>query len=303
MNIFTKKNYIFDGGMGQALLANGMISYGTLWSATALIDNDLNKLVVDTHLDFIESGAEVIITNNFKVRKNTFRDNGIIHKFDYANKKAGELAFEAKKKAKKKLNKNILIGGSIPTRGITYLPHEKYDENLIYEEFHQVAKELNPFVDFFYLDALCSLEETLTALNAIKKFNKTTIIGLHFKKDLLLPSGESIQKISNTLKDFNCAGIMSSCVTPEIHQGVLPQLKSQNLSYGFAINAFINIPDKIEMNEKFSNQPNIYLGLRKDITPNKFAKFGINSFKDGAKFLKGCCNIMPEHIQALSNLI
>ena len=299
MNIFSKKKYIFDGGMGQTLIEKGMISKGTLWSATALVEESLNYLVLNSHLDFINSGAEVIVTSNFKVRKNTFSENGIIDKFDFANKMAGELAFNAKIKS----NKKILIAGSIPTRGTTYQPHLDYNENLIYEEFHQVAKELNPFVDFFYLDVLCSIKEITTALNSIKKFNKPSLLGMHFRKNFLLPSGESIDDVVNATKEFNILGLMSSCVSPEIYQGVQLSLKKQNLPFGFAVNAFIDIPNKIELDENFSAQPNTYLGLRSDITPKVFTQFAINSFNDGAKFLKGCCNIMPKHIEFLSKTL
>ena len=134
--------------------------------------------MVDSHLDFINAGAEIIITNNFKVRKNTFSENGIVDRFDFANKKAGELAVEAKKKS----NKEILIGGSIPTRGITYQPNENYLENEMFDEFYQTANQLNPFIDFFYLDVLASVKEIKTALSAIKQFNKPTLLGLHFKR-------------------------------------------------------------------------------------------------------------------------
>jgi len=299
MNLFKKNKYIFDGGMGQILIDRGMITQGTLWSATALIDETLNNLVLNSHLEFINAGAEIIVTNNFKVRKNTFYENGISHKFNFANKRAGEIAFKAKKKSKK----DILIAGSIPTRGITYQPHQLYDENSIYDEFYQVAKELNPYVDFFYLDVLCSTQEIVTALNVLKKFNKTTLLGLHFKKDFLLPSGESINHVTQVIKNFNCEGFMTSCVSPEIYLGVLPELKNQILSYGFAINAFIDIPDEIDLSKEFSLQPNNFLGLRKSLTPKKYAKFGKNAFNDGAKFLKGCCNIMPAHILELSKSI
>ena len=125
MTIFKNKKYIFDGGMGQLLIDRGMVTKGTLWSATALIDESLNDLVIDSHLEFINAGAEIIITNNFKVRKNTFFENQISDKFDFANKKAGQLALKAKNISQK----NILIGGSIPTRGITYQPNQDYDES------------------------------------------------------------------------------------------------------------------------------------------------------------------------------
>ena len=35
---FFKKIRILDGGTGQELLARGLVSKGTLWSASALID-------------------------------------------------------------------------------------------------------------------------------------------------------------------------------------------------------------------------------------------------------------------------
>ena len=189
--------------MGQLLIDRGMVTKGTLWSATALIDESLNDLVIDSHLEFINAGAEIIITNNFKVRKNTFFENQISDKFDFANKKAGQLALKAKNISQK----NILIGGSIPTRGITYQPNQDYDESTVFNEFNQTATQLNPYVDFFYLDVLASVAEIKTALNAIKEFNKPCLLGLHFKKDFLLPSDESFDLLIETIKEFNCEGI------------------------------------------------------------------------------------------------
>jgi homocysteine S-methyltransferase len=296
MSIFKNKKYIFDGGMGQLLIDKGMVSIGTLWSASALINKNLNNLVLDAHMEFISAGAEIIVTNNFKVRKNTFHDNGIDEKFNFANKRAGELALDAKNKS----NKEVLIAGSLPTRGVTYQPNQNYSEKVVYDEFFETARELNPFVDFFYLDVLASVQEVKTALSAIKVFNKPALLGLHFKKDFLLPSDETFNTLSREIKNFNCEGIMASCVSPEIYEGVLPSLKENGLPFGFAVNAFIDIPEKIDLNIKFSLQPNDSLGLRKNLTPQFFSNFGFNAFKQGAKFLKGCCNIMPSHINALS---
>ena len=44
---FFKKIRILDGGMGQQLLAKGLISKGTLWSASANLDKNFHDLVVD----------------------------------------------------------------------------------------------------------------------------------------------------------------------------------------------------------------------------------------------------------------
>ena len=65
---FFKKTRILDGGMGQELLSKGLISKGTLWSASAILDKKFHNLVVETHLSFINSGADVILTNTFSHR-------------------------------------------------------------------------------------------------------------------------------------------------------------------------------------------------------------------------------------------
>ena len=48
MPFLKNKIYIFDGGTGQTLLAKGLKPEGTLWSATALINENYHELVVDT---------------------------------------------------------------------------------------------------------------------------------------------------------------------------------------------------------------------------------------------------------------
>ena len=100
-NNYFSKTRILDGGMGQMLLAKGLKPKGSLWSATALVDKKYHELVVDTHLDFIKSGAEVITTNNFAARRIRMVQNNVEDYFNYANAKAGELAVKAKEISKK----------------------------------------------------------------------------------------------------------------------------------------------------------------------------------------------------------
>ena len=88
MNIdFFKKIRILDSGMGQELLARGLVSKGTLWSATAIVDEKYHQLIVDTHLSSINAGAEVILTNTFTTRKVRMIQNQVESKFNYANQK------------------------------------------------------------------------------------------------------------------------------------------------------------------------------------------------------------------------
>ena len=94
INYFSKIR-ILDGGMGQTLLANGLEPKGSLWSATALIEKKYHQLVVDTHLEFIKSGVDVIVTNNFSARRTRMTQNKVDKHFNYANEKGWRISIKS----------------------------------------------------------------------------------------------------------------------------------------------------------------------------------------------------------------
>ena len=292
------KKYILDGGMGQTLLAKGLKPEGTLWSATALINESYHELVVDTHLDFIKAGAELIVTNNFAVRKMRFIENNSLEYLEQATRTAGKLA----KSARDLSNKLILVVGSLPTQGNTYQSEIFENENDLHKSFNDTAKILEPYVDLYYLDVLCSVKEIKIVLQAIKEFSKPILIGLHFRKSGLLPSNESVSDVNKVIKNFNCCGLLAACVSPEIVELVLTDFQNQNLPYGFKVNAFENIPEDFIIDPVSSPQPTSVLGIRKNFNPNIFKSFVNKTTKHGARLLGGCCEIKPEHIQSIKNI-
>jgi homocysteine S-methyltransferase len=296
---FFKETRILDGGMGQELLARGMEPNGTLWSANALIQEKYHPLLLDTHLDFIKSGAEVIVTNTFTLRRKRLRDNNIEDRFEYLNKKAGEIAMKAKK-----LNPQVLIAGGLPPQNVTYEADTR-DNNIIKNDFYDQAKILNPFVDFFYFDVLSSVKEFSLGIEAIKDFNKPYLIGAHISKGTKLPSNESISDIINKIEHKNLLGLMLSCVSPENFEKNLDEIKNLGIPFGFKLNAFITTTPKdgyLANYLKSNGNPNEFLGQRKDLTPEKISEFA-KKFKDaGATILGGCCETRPVHIKEISLL-
>ena len=296
---FFKETRILDGGMGQELLARGMEPNGTLWSANALIQEKYHPLLLDTHLDFIKSGAEVIVTNTFTLRRKRLRDNNIEDRFEYLNKKAGEIAMKAKK-----LNPQVLIAGGLPPQNVTYEADTR-DNNIIKNDFYDQAKILNPFVDFFYFDVLSSVKEFRLGIEAIKGFNKPYLIGAHISEGTKLPSNENISDIINKIEHKNLLGLMLSCVSPENFEKNLDEIKNLGVPFGFKLNAFITTTPKdgyLANYLKSNGNPNEFLGQRKDLTPEKMSEFA-KKFKDaGATILGGCCETRPVHIKEISLL-
>ena len=297
---FFKKTRILDGGMGQELLARGMEPNGTLWSANALLQDKYHQLLLDTHLDFIKSGAEVIVTTTFTTRKTRLRDNNVEDKFEYLNNKAGEIAQKAKK-----IFPNILIAGGLPPQYLTYEADTR-SENEIRDDFYDQAKILNPYVDFFYFDVLSSVREFKIAIECIKEFDKPYLIGAHISEGTKLPSGEKISEIITQIYHYKLLGIILSCISPENYELNLKEIKNLNIPFGFKLNGFIKTNPKPNYtgayNKSKTGNPNEFLGQRKDLTPDKMAEFA-KKFQDaGATILGGCCETRPSHIKAFSKL-
>ena len=300
---FFKKIRILDSGMGQELLARGLISKGTLWSATSLIDKKYHQLVIDTHLSSINAGAEIILTNTFTTRRVRMEQNQVGDQFHFANQKACELAIKAKELSKK----NILIAGSLPAQNDTY-EVDKRDKNIIEKDFFNQASIINPYVDFFYLDVVSSGREIEIASNITQNFNKTLLVGLHIKKNGKLPSGETITEVVEKYKNSKWLGVVAACVSLEIIEKTSDELKKLNIPFGFKANLW-SVEEPLPVHrfnksgfDEVGKNPNITLGKRKEITGKIFCEFAEKIVKNGATILGGCCETDSSHIKALTKL-
>jgi homocysteine S-methyltransferase len=265
-----------------------------------LLQEKYHQLLLETHLDFINAGAEIIVTATFTTRRLRLRDNNVEDKFEYLNTKAGEIAKKAKD-----LNPQVLVAGGLPPQYLTYESDTRPDSE-IKQNFHEQAQLLNPFVDFFYFDVLSSVREIQLAIESIKTFNKPYLIGAHISEGIKLPSGEKISDIIHKIKHKNLLGLMLSCVSPENYEQNLDEIKSLGVPFGFKLNGFVTTKPKAgytsTFNKSKSGNPNEFLGVRKDLTPEKMSEFVKNFKEAGATILGGCCETRPAHIMEMAKL-
>jgi len=312
---FFKKTRILDGGMGQELLNRGLKPKGTLWSAHALIDKECHQMVIDTHLDFINAGAEVIVTTTFTARRNRLIQNDCEKYFEKINIKAVELAQKARDISKKE----VLIAGGLPNQKQTYSADLGEDLDLIEKNFYDQAKLLKNGIDFFYLDVMSSGLECEFALKAIESYNLPVLVGIHLRDNGKLPSGEKIIDIFKKYKNKNWLGIIMACISPKAYEAVVNDLKTLSIPYGFKLNAFKKIPedyvvasgDSYEFDSstglsliKGNNRGNRInvLGINTDLNESKFYEYVKKFMKNGATILGGCCEIRPSHIKEIAKL-
>ena len=300
---YFKKIRVLDGGVGQELLAKGLISKGTLWSTSALLDDKFHQLLIDVHTSFINAGADVIVTNNFSSRKVRLIQNKVEDKFEYVNKKACELANKAREISKE----NILVAGSLPPQNGTYVIDER-NINTIKKDFKEQARIIKPYVDFFYLDVITSAKEVEAACEVTEKMNMPVLVGLHLKKNGKIASGESIKEIVKKYRSNNWIGLIGACVSLEIIEKSSNEMANLNIPFGFKANLWkveeplpVNKFNTAKFNEVGKN-PNDTLGRRDEITNEVFYNFAKSIKEKGANILGVCCNINPGHIKLLSSL-
>ena len=228
--------------------------------------------------------------------------NKVEEHFDYANVKAGELALKAKEISKK----NILIGGSLPGQNDTYVLDQR-DKSVIEKGFYDQAKLLKPFVDFFYFDVLSGSKECELALNVTEKLNTPVLVGLHVKKNGKLPSNESIGEVVEKCKNKNWLGLVVACVSPEIIENSVDEIKKLNISFGYKANLWkaeepVPVHKFASPGDKFGANPVESMGSRSDYTDIKFLEFSKKMIDKGATILGGCCETKPSHIKKIASL-
>ena len=299
---FFNTTRILDGGMGQELIHRGLKPKGTLWSAHALIDKDYHQMVIDTHLAFINAGAEVIVTATFTARRFRLIQNDCEQYFEKINTKAVELALKARDISKKE----VLIAGGLPNQNQTYSADLGEDLDSIEKNFFDQAKFLNNGIDFFYLDVLSSGMECEIALKSIELFNLPVLVGVHLRENGLLPSGEKINDIVEKYKNNKWLGVVVACVSPKAYEVAVKNLQQLDLPYGFKLNAFKEIPEgyTVASKDQWGNagNPTTILGVNTDLNESKFYEY-VKKFKEnGATILGGCCEIGPSHIREIAKL-
>ena len=146
---------VLDGGFGQSIINKGLKQIGTLWGCSAYLDKKNHQKVIETHLEFINAGSKIITTSNFTIRKRRLKQNKLENRLKEFLEISGKLAQEAVKFS----NKDIEIAGSLPTRGETYKSDVFLSDEELLKEFYESASIINPYVDLFYLDVLCSSKE------------------------------------------------------------------------------------------------------------------------------------------------
>ncbi len=284
---------LMDGSMGNELLTRRSDLVSGLWSAQYLIDAP--ELVKEVHLEYINSGADLIITNTYSTIPSYLSKKNAEDKMPELIRLAGKLAREAVKDSKKE----VRVAGSLPPLEESYRPDLVIEAGEAVPIYETLIKELTPYVDIFICETMSSIEEMQHAMQALKNLDneKPVWISWSLKEDKKnqLRSGETIKDALNASAVIEPEAYLFNCTDPyAITEGIKELKKLTKKPIGGYPNVF-NVPDGWTLDNE------VQVSVR-DLSISKFLEFAIEWQNLGATIIGGCCGIGPKFIKAVADI-
>jgi S-methylmethionine-dependent homocysteine/selenocysteine methylase len=300
---------ILDGGMGKELRRIGAPFRQPEWSALALIEAP--EFVVQAHTNFIEAGAQTVITNNYAVVPYHLGDDVVAERGAALTRTAGELARQAADAAAHPVS----VAGSLPPLFGSYEP-EHFDADRAPALYSMIAASLAPFVDLWVAETLSLVAELEVIVEAVRQHGT----GQHLWASFALPDhyvdhaantgGAHIAlRSGDTIDDIVAAvgrhrdvvdAVLFNCSLPEQIGPALAELTTKLAAAGIDVRtgAYANaFPDAHDEGYAANN---VIYERREDLTTEAYADIVDSWVAGGATIIGGCCDMYPEHIAELA---
>ena len=280
---------LMDGGMGSELQFRGFVS-PTTWSGGPMLTHP--ELVRDIHQEYIEAGAEIIITNTFATGRDMLEEGGLGHKVAEANKLGIEAAVQARSNTG--TEDSVVIAASVSTmapkeHAEVPVPYEKALETYR-EQLGELAKD-GP--DVAVGEMLVRISDTLAVIEAAAELALPVWVGLSVIRDgdeLYLGiqgrhGGETLQDAMDAIKDKDVAAVFIMHTPVEDTE---PGLEIVKKNWSGTFGAYAHFPGH-EGPTPMANA----------LDPQQYLEYAKEWSGQGARIIGGCCGTRPDHIRAL----
>ncbi len=279
---------LMDGGMGSEFDRRGLTT-PTIWSGGPMITHP--DLVREVHEDYIEAGAEIIITNTFSTGRDVLEQVDLEDKIVLANRQGIEAAVQARSNTG--TEDSVVIAASVSTispkaHAEVPVPYEKALET--YRE--QLAEMAKGGADVAVGEMLIRISDTLAVIDAAAELGLPVWVGLSLVPDgdeLYLGiqdrhGGETLQDAMDAIKDRDIATVFIMHTSVDDTASGLEIVK-KNWSGTFG--AYAHFPR--------AGGPIPGQGIE----PQQYLEYAKVWSEQGALIIGGCCGTRPDHIKVL----
>lgn len=279
---------IIDGGTGTRLEQLGAPMHERVWSANAVLSHP--EVVRQAHIDFIEAGAEVIITNTFAAARHMLEPGGLGEQVSEINRTAVRLAREAVDAAG---GEDLAIAGSICEW--TYAENTRWNHAAAVRESVREQADLlaEAGVDLIALEMCETLDLTVATIESALETGLPLWIGVSAKSH---PGRERLSVFDFEGVDFEelakALSAYPAMIVNVMHTPVPDVPEALRL-----LRLHWNGPVGVYPESGYFEMPN--WNFVDIIEPGDLVVAARGWVDDGARLLGGCCGLGPAHIAAL----
>ncbi|MBI5951540.1 MAG: bifunctional homocysteine S-methyltransferase/methylenetetrahydrofolate reductase [Chloroflexi bacterium] len=289
LEILSQKTLLADGAMGTMLHARGM-SFANCFDELNLTNP---AAVADIHREYIEAGAQLIITNTFGANRFKLGKHGLENRLVEINRAGVELARRA---VAASFKEGVLVAGDVGPLGVRIAPYGRVKPEEARAAFaEQVQALADAGVDLIVIETMSDLYEIQEAIHAAKSIAGAdgrpplpVIASVTFTRDDRTLLGDSPSQVAQKIHEagadvigVNCSGGPSQLLR------ILKQMKQAVPDGKFWVKPNAGWPEQVGGRIMYPADAEY------------FGNYAIAFREAGANIVGGCCGTTPQHIAAM----
>jgi homocysteine S-methyltransferase len=282
----SQKTLLADGAMGTMLHARG-VGFDKSFDELNLTDP---AAVAEIHREYIEAGAELIITNTFGANRYKLGKHGLQGEVAKINRAGVELA----KRVVAASFKDVLIAGDVGPLGVRIAPYGRVKLEEAREAFaEQIEALCEAGADLIVIETMTDLYEIQEAIKAARETCSLPVVAsVTFTRDDRTLLGDDPFKVARRISEagadvigVNCSGGPSQLLR------ILKQMRQAAPNGKFWVKPNAGWPEQVSGRIMYPADADY------------FGEYALTFRAAGANVVGGCCGTTPQHIAAMKKAL
>jgi len=286
LDLLSSQTILADGAMGTMLHSHG-IGFDKCFDELNITNP---AAVAEIHREYIEAGAQLIITNTFGANRFKLGKHGLEEDVKEINHKGVELA----KRVVAASFKEVLVAGDVGPLGVRIAPYGRVQREEAREAFaEQIQALADGGADLIVIETMSDVYEIREAIKAARDVCDLPVVAsVTFTRDDRTLLGDHPNKVARALHEASVDVIGVNCSGgPAQLLRILKQM-SQTVPNGkFWVKPNAGWPEQVGGRIMYPADAEY------------FGDYAL-SFRDaGACIVGGCCGTTPQHIAAMRKVL